>query len=344
MDVTPMHSEQDPLANEFLAAHRSLTTGPLIHPVADESQVLAWADSGAGVPDAPGLYAVVAIDVLPVRRDLGRRVPVRGDGLLYVGKAETSLHDRLLQSHFHDGATAHATLRRTLASLLTETYGLDPIPAASAGKFRLTTSGKRALTQWMSTHLGLRVWESEGLATGQLAGVEKCVIDELNPPLNLTFGHSTPEVKRVRAHLRAARAEMAHRALHSTLTLAGVAGPTKPPSIGDLFQRYPAQFGLRGDVGLWEELAERLEDAPMPGSWLGMRNVVEQEITLSLQDAEPHDEKMVHVDRFDRGGMSHGLVSLRWWDATGVPLLVDRWSAWAEGEGHLNASSYLGGR
>jgi len=204
-----MGSELDSETAPATAALAALRAGPLIEVATGGGQVAAL---GAGVPDVPGLYAVVAADVLAVQRALGAEVPVGEDGLLYVGKAEGSLRGRDIRTHFGTGKTAHSTLRRTFAALLGNALGFEPVPVTSAGRFRLTDPGEEALTAWMVDHLRLRVWEADGLEKARLASVERGVIKALRPPLNLTHGASDRRARALRTHIREARRDMAEMA------------------------------------------------------------------------------------------------------------------------------------
>ena len=98
----------------------------------------------------------------------------------------------------------------------------------------------------------------------------------------------------------------------------------------------------RGSVGLWEELAERLDDTPMPTSEYELGRLLRDALNRSLEGAEPYDEDKVNVERFNRGGMSQGLVHLPWWEDQAIPLLLDRWGAWADTQGLLGPEDYIG--
>ncbi len=265
----------------------------------------------------------------------------RGD-VLYIGKAEGSLRARLEGKHFADGGTAHSTLRRTLAALLVDRLDLEPVAVASAGRFTLTPESGEQLTTWMRRHLAVRVWQAPaGFAqVTPLGGIEKPVIDTHTPPLNLTYGSTSHESQLLRQHIRKARTAMAEQAKRG-VDAAEADSPARA-SVGDLFRRRPSQYGLRGSVGLWEELAERLEDTLMPTSDHELSRILHDALDRSLEGAEPYDEDKVNVERFNRGGMSQGLVHLPWWEDQAIPLLLDRWGAWADIQGLLGPEDYIG--
>ena len=287
--------------------------------------VAAWADGFGPVPDAPGLYAVYAKALERVRRELGPAVPVGEDGLLYIGKAETSLAERDVAQHFGTGKTGRSTVRRTFAALLEHSALLWPVPRAgkkpsskSPATFALSERSEEALTRWMVEHLVLRVWVPD--APVSLGEVEKRLIQEWTPPLNLTHAGE-------RSHIEAARAWMV--ALAAAQQEAAPPAGWEPTSVGDLFRVRPDQYGLRGDAGLWTELRVRFTNQPMPAARAELKSLVDEAIEEILVEATPYDRGSVHMDRYNVGGMSQGLVHRPWWRETGVPLILDRWEAWA---------------
>ncbi|MGW3945518.1 GIY-YIG nuclease family protein [Micrococcus endophyticus] len=294
--------------------------------------VAAWADGFGPVPDAPGLYAVYAKALERVRRELGPAVPVGEDGLLYIGKAETSLAERDVAQHFGTGKTGRSTVRRTFAALLEHSALLWPVPRAgkkpsskSPATFDLSERSEEALTRWMVDHLALRVWVPE--VPVALGDIEKRVITAWRPPLNLT--HAGP-----RPHIKAARAWMvALAAAQEEAEEDRLPEGWEPASVGDLFRERPEQYGLRGSDGLWTELRVRFASEPMPASRAELQGLVESAIEEILGEATPYDRESVHMDRYNVGGMSQGLVHLPWWRETAVPMILDRWQKWADARG-----------
>lgn len=102
----------------------------------------------------------------------------------------------------------------------------------------------------------------------------------------------------------------------------------EPGSVGALFDRGVTQWGLRGDVYLWQELRARFADTALLPSWFDLRSqlaaVIEEIIGVPLDDSR----EAVYVPEFDPGrGMSAGSVSPSWWVKTGIPILLDRYDA-----------------
>jgi GIY-YIG catalytic domain-containing protein len=76
-------------------------------------------------PDKPGLFAVFGPSHTWTQLGLNRG---SGDPPLYVGKAEDSLVQRDLGTHFSTGKTGSSTLRRSLAALLRDALDLRAVP------------------------------------------------------------------------------------------------------------------------------------------------------------------------------------------------------------------------
>ncbi|GAA3793040.1 GIY-YIG nuclease family protein [Micrococcus endophyticus] len=329
-------------AGLIAAASDTLHTGPRLFASLEAGATVFGGPDGEVVPDSPGLYAVVAQDPNVVQTELRLDASASAGDVLYIGKAEDSLRKRQAGKHFADGGTARSTLRRTLAALLVDRLDLKPLAVASAGRFTLTPESGEQLTIWMRRHLAVRVWQAPaGFAeVTPLGGIEKSVIDTHTPPLNLTYGGTSPEAQLLRQRIRKARTAMAEQAKRGVDVVQ--ADSSACATVGDLFRRRPRQYGLRGSIGLWEELAERLDDTPMPTSEYELGRLLHDALERSLEGAEPYDEDKVNVERFNRGGMSQGLVHLPWWEDQAIPLLLDRWGAWADTQGLLGPEDFIG--
>lgn len=104
--------------------------------------------------------------------------------------------------------------------------------------------------------------------------------------------------------------------------------PTQPGTIGALFDRGVTQWGLRGDVYLWQELRERFAETPLPPSWFDLRSQLRAAVEGIIGVPLETDREAVYVPEFDPGrGMSAGSVSPAWWLRTGIPILLDRYDA-----------------
>ncbi len=107
---------------------------------------------------------------------------------LYVGKAEKSLVARDLSTHFGDGRTGSSTVRRSFAALLHDGLDLRGIPRnpdkpGYYANYGLSPEHDAKLTAWMRRRLRLAVWPKTGDV--ELLSVERAVLRQLQPPLNL---------------------------------------------------------------------------------------------------------------------------------------------------------------
>ena len=203
-DPTDVNVPGGPL-DTWAEANLSDALAALVGPGAARHDVAELVDTAAarqppGVRlDSPGLYAIHANARTWAQLGLGDR---QDDRPLYVGKAEDSLVTRDLHTHFATGRTGQSSPRRSLAALLAEDLTLVAMPRRPAdpepGKwthYALEPEGDERLTQWMRKHLRLAAWTCERpVALGKL---ERLVMAELRPPLNLT-GVTQPWSRQVR--------------------------------------------------------------------------------------------------------------------------------------------------
>lgn len=111
-----------------------------------------------------------------------------------------------------------------------------------------------------------------------------------------------------------------------------------------LFSPPPVQWGLRGDPYLWSDLRAALRKVPArPAGADDVRALLAGELWRLAGirpaggpgsgdaggPAGPGDEEPVRVPRYPTAGMSGGHVDPRFWRATAVPLLLERWAAGA---------------
>jgi hypothetical protein len=98
------------------------------------------------LPTAPGLYAVYAGADVWIALGLGEQPDGRP---LYVGKSESSLQGRDVDTHFGDGQTGWSTVRRSFAALLHAELGLGgPEPSGQGStKILIWKVGKTDVTE-----------------------------------------------------------------------------------------------------------------------------------------------------------------------------------------------------
>lgn len=137
------------------------------------------------LPRESGVYAVYLSE-----RGLLRPFANLGE-LLYVGKSESSLRARDLQTHFTTGESGRSTLRRTLGAILKDELSLKCIPRKDRNPtckdfecYRFRDDGEERLTLWMHTNLevGYVLAAPYGIPVKLL---EDLIKGALKPPLNL---------------------------------------------------------------------------------------------------------------------------------------------------------------
>ena len=92
-----------------------------------------------------------------------------------------------------------------------------------------------------------------------------------------------------------------------------------------IFEQNPAQWGLRGDPFLWEDLKNDLDATALPRSEKAFYNYIRNSFRKHTS-AELVRDKAIHVPKYEAGGMSSGQVSSNFWIDTGIPHLLERFS------------------
>lgn len=201
VDVNVPGGPLDTWAGAHLPEALDLLAGPAAerHAIVELIETAAARREPGARLDGPGLYALYAD--APTWRQLGLGDPP-DERPLYVGKAENSLVARDLRTHFATGRTGQSSPRRSFAALLVDELALVATPRRPADPepdkwthYALEPDGDERLTEWMREHLRLAAWPPERpVALGKL---ERLVMGELQPPLNLT-GVSQPWSRQVR--------------------------------------------------------------------------------------------------------------------------------------------------
>ncbi len=95
--------------------------------------------------------------------------------------------------------------------------------------------------------------------------------------------------------------------------------------VSDLFNPAPKQWGLRGDLFLWAELHRALSTVALPES----PEILEKMIHAALfchTGIELSNNNEARIYRFQRGGMSSGLVSGEFWLDIFLPMVLQRYN------------------
>jgi hypothetical protein len=100
------------------------------------------------------------------------------------------------------------------------------------------------------------------------------------------------------------------------------------PDLETLFRRPTASWGLRGDPHLWKALRARLRPEQGWPSAAAFDASLGAAFEALLAEGLTHSRgDTVWFEQFPQAGMSGGMVSLRWWRTTGLPLLKQRYRA-----------------
>lgn len=94
-----------------------------------------------------------------------------------------------------------------------------------------------------------------------------------------------------------------------------------------LFQDAPGRWGGRGDPYLWQEMASALTGVPLPATAAQCEALLADTFARLLGTALDASVESIFVPRLSHGGMSSGYVSLVFWRATALPLLLARHAA-----------------
>ena len=91
--------------------------------------------------------------------------------------------------------------------------------------------------------------------------------------------------------------------------------------LSELFNVQPPSWGLRGDPYLWEDMKQAFSGVPFP---YDPQRLVEDVKRLFREKTgvEPENGAHPYVAAYDRGGISTGQVSGRFWLNTAIPLLL----------------------
>ncbi len=137
------------------------------------------------IKDNPGIYGI-ALDSsnFPFFNDSSI---VKGT-ILYIGKSDSSIKKRTINTHFANQKTGSSTLRRSLGAIMKDELYLNPIPRSTEEKrcrdFTFINESEKKLTNWMIENLSIGFYNyAEGKK--KLKALEVELIRKLVPILNL---------------------------------------------------------------------------------------------------------------------------------------------------------------
>ena len=141
-----------------------------------------------------GIYAIFlkSVDNVPEnwRPDLER-----DDKLLYIGKAESGIKNRI-NNHFNTKKSSADTFRRSVGAILRNEWGL--MPAKAGGTWRFDENSEQKISKWIQENCCFDYWESQ---SEDMEDEGEKLVKCYCPPLNLRM--NPEKIKR----LEDARAE-----------------------------------------------------------------------------------------------------------------------------------------
>lgn len=110
-------------------------------------------------PDKPGLY------VFSLAQDSELKEFGKSGQILYVGKAEESLRDRIINKHLKNGNTGQSSLRRSLGAILKKELSITvfsrncTLNKPNIDNYKFNYSAELLLTEWMMKNLIVGYWQ-----------------------------------------------------------------------------------------------------------------------------------------------------------------------------------------
>ena len=147
---------------------------------------MQYVTDNQGYSKRPGLYA------FSLAHGSSLKAFGKASQIIYVGKAENSLRQRDLDTHFKDGKTGQSTLRRSIGSILKKELHATAfsrngtLNKPNIDNYIFDTRAEKKLTDWMKKNLLIGYWEyNHAIETKSLRDIEGELIIELKPTLDL---------------------------------------------------------------------------------------------------------------------------------------------------------------
>lgn len=94
-------------------------------------------------------------------------------------------------------------------------------------------------------------------------------------------------------------------------------------NIADLFRERPDTWSLRGDPHLWDEMEESFRQIPVPADTGTLEKLLQQSFENFAGVPITYDREHV-VERYDKGGVSSGVILPTFWRNEIVPMILGR--------------------
>lgn len=160
----------------------------------------------SALPNIPGNYLIVLREFsqLPQIELTPELHSINYEGnhyqVIYTGISSKSIRERDYRQHFTGNNAGRSTLRKSLGSLM----GFPKIPRdkndPDNGKTKFNENDEEVLSQWMKENL-LLFYSVENREKEQIENLEKKLINDYNPPLNI-LRNNNPINKKYRVLLK----------------------------------------------------------------------------------------------------------------------------------------------
>lgn len=155
----------------------------------------------------------------------------RRDGLIYIGKAEGG--EGFAQRCHFAGRTLNHSPRKSLAVILRDHLNLE-LRAHPDGKWGLSRESDRLLSDWMTLNLQVAYLTSE-----TAGALEKRLVLELAPPLNLNICEQGPQQRRIMQLRREAKATAHQGVVGEVSRYAEILHPERKPVLSSTRSSMP---------------------------------------------------------------------------------------------------------
>jgi|688.fasta_scaffold368458_2 hypothetical protein len=91
-----------------------------------------------------------------------------------------------------------------------------------------------------------------------------------------------------------------------------------------IFNDFPGSVS-RGDKELWELFSGKFIDLNCNIEPATFNKILDETFQTIIKEGKKMDEDFVFFDSFKKRGMSHGYISLRWWEGHILPILKSRY-------------------
>jgi len=99
------------------------------------------------------------------------------------------------------------------------------------------------------------------------------------------------------------------------------------PMMAVIFKDRPQNWGYRGDPHLWDDMEVLFKETTWPDSEEEVVELIESAF-MQLTGSSLASHEDIFVPKYDKGGMSSGMISMEFWRNTALPILKGRYTRW----------------